>query len=216
MKLLTPDHLIKTGEVDQAAWNYKLLIGWIQRERFRLALTLLNGKHYEKLLEIGYGSGIFMPELKRYCNELFGIDIHKKCSDVSKNLASFNVQAKLHSGSIECTDFEDSYFDCAIVVSALEFVSDIETACREIVRILKPGSNLIVVTPGNSKILDFGLKILTGRSAQKDFDDRREKLLSTLFKYFTLEKCTIWPAIFRSVMPVYTAIRLHPQKHLPS
>ena len=46
--------LIKTGPVDHADWNYKPLLGWIQRERFQLAQTLLPRKPVPRLLEIGY------------------------------------------------------------------------------------------------------------------------------------------------------------------
>ena len=64
LKLLPREALIQTGEVDHADWNYRPLLGMIQRLRFRLILRILAGRKYHRLLEIGYGSGVFMPELK--------------------------------------------------------------------------------------------------------------------------------------------------------
>ena len=78
LKLLPPEVLIKTSEVDHADWNYRPLLSWIQRLRFRHIVSMLAGERFQRLLEVGYGSGIFMPELKQYCDELYGIDLHKK------------------------------------------------------------------------------------------------------------------------------------------
>jgi ubiquinone/menaquinone biosynthesis C-methylase UbiE len=208
LKLLPEDALLKTGDVDHADWNYRPLLGSISRTRFRLVVSLLGGERVERLLEIGYGSGVFMPELARLSEELYGIDIHRMPEPVAESLKKFSIEARLFSGSVTAMPFEEGFFDRVIAVSALEFVSDIEAACREIKRVLKPGGALIVITPGHSPLVDFGLKILTGKSAKRDFDDRREKLMPTLLKHFQVERRLISPAIGNSLIKLYTALRL--------
>lgn len=94
--LLPQDNLLKTGEVDHADWNYRPILGWIQRQRFNLIVSLLAKERVNRLLEVGYGSGVFMPELSDHCRELYGIDIHQKQASVNKVLAEFNVSAKLY------------------------------------------------------------------------------------------------------------------------
>jgi len=210
MRLLDPKLLIKTGSVDHADWNYRPLLGWIQRTRFQIVVNLLNNVRCQNILEVGFGSGIFMPELKLYCEELSGIDIHDKPLEVQKLLEQKGIQSKLFSESIEKTTFSPHYFDYVITVSALEFVKKINAACQEIRRILKPEGFLIVVTPGDSKILDLGLRILTGESASKDFEDRRRVLLPTLLGNFTVAKSIIIPPIIGRFVPLYTGLKLSP------
>jgi ubiquinone/menaquinone biosynthesis C-methylase UbiE len=208
LKLLPEDALLKTGDVDHADWNYRPLLGSISRTRFRLVVSLLGGERVGRLLEIGYGSGVFMPELARLSEELYGIDIHQMPEPVAESLRRFSIEARLFSGSVTAMPFEESFFDRVVAVSALEFVSDIDAACREIKRVLKPNGSLIVITPGHSPLVDFGLKILTGKSAKRDFDDRREKLMPTLLKHFQVERRLISPAIGNSLIKLYTALRL--------
>jgi ubiquinone/menaquinone biosynthesis C-methylase UbiE len=207
MKLLKPELLIKTGDVDHAEWNYRPFLGWIQRLRFKLVLSLLNKVHTHKILEVGYGSGIFLPELARHCDELFGIDIHEKPVEVQDILQKIDITAQLFSGSIENTSFPDNYFDYIIAISSLEFVHDVNSACNEIRRILKPEGFLIVITPGHSKILDLGLKILTGESAKHDYENRRELLLPTLYEKFSLTQLKTIPWGIGLIIPLYHGLK---------
>ena len=210
MRLLAQELLVKTGDVDHADWNYRLLLGWIQRLRFGLVKSLLSDIKCQRILEVGYGSGIFMPELKSHCEELFGVDVHDKLDEVQSALSRMGVSANLYSGGVEHTIFADNYFDCVVAVSALEFVYDITAACREIRRILKPDGFLIVVTPGYSKILDMGLKILTGENARRDFEGRRELLLPALLEGFSVSAALVQPPILGRYVQLYNALKLNP------
>jgi ubiquinone/menaquinone biosynthesis C-methylase UbiE len=211
MKLLDSNLLVKTGDVDHADWNYKLMLGNIQRLRFKLVIKLLEGSDHNRMLEVGYGSGIFMPELSQHCYELYGIDVHNKSLDVFNNLAKGGIKANLCCGNIETTTYTDNFFDCVVAISSLEFVEDIDKACYEIHRILKPDGCLIVVTPGYSKVLDIALKILTGELAEKDYGNRRERLLPTLEKYFSTARVIVRPILIGQILPVYTGLKLHPK-----
>lgn len=186
MRLLPRKSLIKTGPVDHADWNYKPLLGWIQQLRFELAVTLIGAQRHSRLLEIGYGSGVFMPELAKYCSELYGVDTHDFAAGVAAQLATQGITAGLHSTGAEDLPFYNGSFDCVVAVSSLEFVSDLDQVCQEIERVLTPTGRLIVITPGSSPVLDTGLKLLTGKSAKEDFGDRRSLIVPTLQKWFSV------------------------------
>jgi ubiquinone/menaquinone biosynthesis C-methylase UbiE len=207
-RLLPPDVLLKTGEVDHADWNYRPLLGTIIRARYKLVLSLLKTQRGGRLLEVGYGSGVFMPELAHFCDELYGIDPHPMPQQVEELLAGFDTTAHLYTGSAEAMPFEADFFDCIVVVSALEFVPDLRRACLEIQRVLKTRGSLIVVTPGHTPIVDFGLKVLTGKSAKTDFGNRRQTLIPTLLRYFFVEEQLTIPSIGSSVIHLYTALKL--------
>ena len=56
--------------------------------------------YYDQILEIGYGSGIFMPALSKNCNKLYGIDIHPFNAKVNKILSDYGIVANLYQGSV--------------------------------------------------------------------------------------------------------------------
>lgn len=210
LRLLPAASLVKTGDVDHADWNYRPVLGSISRLRFRLVAALLADEPRGRLLEIGYGSGVLMPELSRRCDELYGIDVHHETTAVTDALATSGVQARLFSSSAAAMPFEDNFFDAAVAVSALEFVADLGAACAEINRVLKPRGALVVVTPGFSPLADFGLRVLTGKSAREDFDDRRRSIIPTLARHFEVERTLTAPAFGGSLFRLYTALKLRP------
>lgn len=210
LRLLPPKALIKTGEVDHADWNFRPLLGPIIRMRYKLIVELLGTHHFPRLLEIGYGSGVFMPQLIHHCDELYGIDVHHKQHPVSEMLTRFNVTASLISGNALAIPSSDNFFACVVAVSTLEFIEGLDAACLEFKRVLQPGGCFVIVTPGHSPLLDFGLKILTGESARKDFGDRRQTLIPTLLNHFVVQEQLTSPRFGSSIICLYTALKLRP------
>ena len=208
LRLLPRTVLTKTGPVDEAAWNYQPLLGAIQRKRFQLAVRLLGQQRFRRLLEIGYGSGIFQLELSNHCDELYGIDPHPMPDAVTETLRQQGVTAHLYSGDAAAMPFADGFFDCAVAVSAVEFIGDLDRACVEVTRVLQPGGIFIVVTPGSSAVVDFGLKVLTGQSAKQNFGERRQAVVPTLLKHFDLQSELAFPAFTGALGRLYTALKL--------
>ncbi len=206
--LLPQNALIKTGPLDHADWNYKPVLGWIQRQRFRLALSLLPKSRSGRLLEIGYGSGVFLPGLSRRCEDLHGIDVHNRNQEIADELAERGVSAQLRLGTAEALPFDNRYFDSAVAVSTLEFVPNVLAACREIARVLKPNGSLVVITPGFSPLVDFGLKLLTGESAKNDYGEKRESLMGALEEQFEVREKRLFPPVAGPVVCLYRALRL--------
>jgi SAM-dependent methyltransferase len=207
LRLLPKQDLVKTGPVDHADWVYQLHIGWLQTARMKLGVQLLPNR-VNRLLEIGYGSGILMPELDTRANALFGIDPHEHAHEVSEKLRLNGVMAKLAQSGAEEIPFPEDHFDRVVAISSMEFVGDIHAACREIKRVLAPEGRFVVVTPGHSSLLDFGLKMLTGKNAQTDYDQRRERLLPVLREHFDIVRWVKYPPILSYVLPVYNAMEL--------
>jgi ubiquinone/menaquinone biosynthesis C-methylase UbiE len=206
--LLPREALLRTGAVDHADWNYRPLLGWIQRQRFHLVLRLMGGRRFDRILEIGYGSGVFMPELRRHCEELYGIDKHALHEAVAQRLAQHGIAAQLFQASAERTPFRDRWFGAIVAISSLEYVEDLAAACTEFARILKPGGQLIVVTPGHSPVLDLGLKLMTGESAAENYGARRKALVPTLARHFRLETMLSSPRLGGPLMRLYRGLRL--------
>ena len=210
--LIPKNSLVKTGNVDHADWNYRPVLGTISFSRFRLINKLLKGKFGESLLEIGYGSGVFLPQLSKYAENLYGIDIHDKYDEVKKKLNELDVDAALYKGGAEKLIWKDNSIDFAVAVSALEFVDDLNQVCKEVKRVLKKNGRFFIVTPGKSPLLDLGLKVMTGTSAKKDFGNRRDFIIPTLMKHFDVKQELHYPKLGTSLIKVYTALELIPKK----
>lgn len=207
--LLPQDLLVRTGPVDHADWSYRGVLGWVIRRRFRLVQELMQGERFHRLLELGYGSGVFLPELARHADELSGVDIHDKVSQVARALARDGVLARLKQGVAEDLPFDDASFDAIVCVSVLEFVSDMDRTASELRRVLAPGGSVFVITPGRSPVVDLGLRVLTGKSAKKDFGDRRERVIPALLRAFTLVRRIDFPTS-APALKLYTGLRLAP------
>jgi ubiquinone/menaquinone biosynthesis C-methylase UbiE len=206
LALLPRESLLKTGDVDHAAWNYDGLLGYVSRQRFELVRRLLPKRRVRKLLEVGYGSGVFFPELAKHAEQLYGADIHDRPGDVMAVLARAGIPAQLVCAPAEALPFPDATFDVVVAVSTFEFVTDARKAITELARVLRPDGRIIVVTPGQSPVLDLALRIFTGESAQKDFGDRRKLVVPTLTGEMRHERSAYFPA--RYPVPVYRALRL--------
>ncbi len=207
---LLPEHdLRKTGPVDEADWNYRPVLNYISRQRFELVLELLDETPAHDLLEIGYGSGVFAPELARRTKSLWGIDIHPFQTEVTQTLTRHGITAQLTTGSIEATPYPDDSFDVAVAVSALEFVADLDATCVELQRILRPGGVLIAVAPQSSPVLDALLFAATRERAVENYENRRELLFPTLERYFTIESRATFPEW--TPVAIYRAVRMRPR-----
>lgn len=209
-RLLPPVDLVRTGPVDHADWNYRFPLGWLSRRRLALATRLLPPR-IDRLLKIGYGSGVHLPHWATKANELHGIDPHPYAAEVTQRLARHGVATHLTSGSAEAMPYPDAHFDCLLAISAVEFIPDLPAACREMRRVLRPGGCVVVVTPGRSPLVDFGLKLFTGKSAKADYGERRGAVLPTLLDHFTLDCRLAFPPLVSRIVCLYTAVRLMPK-----
>ncbi len=129
--------------------------------RLTLALDFLNGRHFDSMLEIGFGSGVLLPELSRRSNRLFGIDIHESILKVGEMLVNENIKTPLIRGDVLHLPYKDNSFDCVISIATLEHIKDLPKAVFEIKRILKKEGIAVLGFPVENKASDF-LLVLTG------------------------------------------------------
>ena len=109
-----------------------------------------------RILDIGCGSGRHTCAAYRFKNVVaVGVDLN--FDDVSEAKKRLKLHDKLgeHGGGIwslsvadvKCLPFKDNYFDLVICSEVMEHIPDHESAAREVIRVLKPGFNLVVSVP---------------------------------------------------------------------
>jgi ubiquinone/menaquinone biosynthesis C-methylase UbiE len=211
MKMILPEQsmLNVTGETDYYFWNYKFPIKYVQLYRFKTILNLLGDATYPNLLEVGTGSGIFLPELSRHCESLYACDVHPHFENINKLLKSYKVpHFDVSTQSIEKTTYPDNFFDVVIAVSVLEFVKDLNSGINEIKRILKTDGVFITICPMESKILDSVLSLFSRKPPKDEFGDSRKYVKKALEEHFSVVKKGSMVPLPGNIFPVYTYYKL--------
>ncbi|MBA2384709.1 MAG: class I SAM-dependent methyltransferase [Actinobacteria bacterium] len=158
---LPPRELVpKPAADDPVDYYYRLPTARIYRARLRLAGRLLGSESYDSLLEVGYGSGIFLPELARRTSRLAGIDVHGASEQVNEMLARLGLEADLREASLFDLPFEDGTFDALVCLSVLEHIVELEAALSEFRRVLKTGGVAVVGFPVRSPVTDTFFRVV--------------------------------------------------------
>jgi len=211
MKIEIPDkiYLKKTGEVDYYNWNYQFPISLIQKYRFKRIVDLLGERRYPSLLEVGTGSGVFLPELSKHCETLYACDIHDHYEHIDALCDHYHIaNYKINRQNIENTNYPDSSFDVIIAVSVLEFVKNIRNAIDEIKRILKPCGIFITICPMQNSLLDSFLAFYSNKKPSEEFGNSRKLVTKIIQENFKVLKMGYMLPIVGKWFPIYTHYKL--------
>ncbi len=112
---------------------------WFEENRFVYQAELQAVKELlpegRESIEIGVGSGRFAFPL----GVKHGIEPSAKMAEIAAGRG-----IKVHEGIAEDLPFENDRFDFALMVTAICFITDVETSLREANRVLKPGGALVI------------------------------------------------------------------------
>ena len=161
------------------------------------------------MLEVGTGSGIFLPELAKHCNSLYACDIHNNYDHIKSLSAHYKINnCIVNQQNIERTTYSDNSFDAIVAVSVLEFVNDIQMALNEIKRILKPDGIFITICPMNNSFLDSILSLYSKKKPKEEFGNSRSFVTKELEKSFVVISKGFMLPIVGKWFPVYTHYKL--------
>jgi ubiquinone/menaquinone biosynthesis C-methylase UbiE len=210
MKIKLPERafLRRTSDVDYYHWNYLFPIKYIQIYRFRVILELLGPGRVSRLLEAGTGSGVFLPELFRHCQELYACDVHGRMDVVAEMCRAHGLKVKLTNASIQETGYPDGFFDVVVAVSVLEFVQDIEAALAEIRRILKPDGFFLTICPQQHRFSDAVVGLYSRKKPAEEFVQPRVGVAPLLEKRFRVIEKRRFPAFGGGRFAVYHTYKL--------
>ena len=141
------EDLVKTGDSDPLNIYYIPIVKYPFVLRLKKVIQLLGKEKYDKLLEIGTGSGILIPELSRHCDSLFCIDIHNHLGDVKRYAKIKGINAKICYGNVLNLKFKPKSFDAIVCVSVLEHLIEVDKALDNLKRVLKDDGVLILGFP---------------------------------------------------------------------
>lgn len=134
-------------ERDPLRFYFWPFLGRMYRRRVELCLAeCLPG---QRVLEVGFGSGLTFLNLAELYDEIHGIDLTAPVEKVTDLFHTQGVNVHLRNGDVLNLPYPDNYFDTVLLISILEHIKPEEQdqACREIARVLKPGGQMVYGVP---------------------------------------------------------------------
>ncbi len=162
--------------------------------RFKMVLKLIGKEKFDNFLDAGFGSGIFIPELKKITQNLYGIDLHPEVDLVKEIITNKKIPVNLQKADLTSLPFPNIFFDGILCLSVLEFVPDVEKAVSEIKRVAKPKATIIIGVPVLNPLTNFiytkVVKFKNHLSAHKTSD---QEVLAIITKEFQIVQTIKYP-----------------------
>jgi SAM-dependent methyltransferase len=135
-------------------YKKKLLIGTPRDASLPRTMELVVGKlrrlgafSGERLLDIGCGGGAFTRALASSFPEVHGIDIQEDYLKQFRESVKDDKRFVISNMSASDMAFPDDFFDTIVTIETLEHIPDLPGAARGIVRVLRPGGELLITVP---------------------------------------------------------------------
>ena len=110
-------------------------------------------------LEVGPGSGVYLPELARVATEVVASDIEDAYLSQLLPLTKTHPNLRLERDDITRSSFDSESFDLVLCSEVIEHIAASATALREMFRLLRPGGLLILTTPQRYSPLEVVAKV---------------------------------------------------------
>ena len=112
-----------------------------------------------RALEIGPGSGIYLPVLAELFETVVGADIEEAYLDNAKLLRAKHPNIDTVVDDVTNTKLPEASFDLILCSEVVEHIKDSAPAIKAMRRLLKPGGHLILSTPQKWAPLELACKI---------------------------------------------------------
>jgi len=212
IRLPAREHISPTNDEDPLQYYYSPLTRYVYTRRLELACELLGDGTFENMLEIGYGSGILLPELSQRCKHLVAVDVHKELDRVHAMLEAEGIEASLHYGDVRSLPFQDAEFDAVVCVSVLEHLVDLDAAVGEICRVLRPQGVAVTGFPVRNSITSAFYR-LVGFDPVKIHPSSHRDILAAIRAGLQMDESVLFPRFLPLDLSMYVACRCHAPKH---
>ncbi len=133
-----------------------------------------------RVLEVSVGTGWNIKSLPRRAN-YYGLDISKGMLDKCvKNKRKWKLNLELCLGNGEYLPYKDNYFDTVFHIGGINFFNDRERAIKEMIRVAKPGTKIIIIDETEKDIKEQYQKIPYAKRYFKDEDLDKDRLIAPL------------------------------------
>ncbi|MHA1807884.1 MAG: class I SAM-dependent methyltransferase [Candidatus Thorarchaeota archaeon] len=122
-------------------------MAWGHKDFYENTAKVLNLRHEDQYLEIGFGSGFFIKKYASHVSRLAGIDCSKDMVEMANEINRELVEsgkAIFRQGDASSLPWDDNEFTVVVTIESFYFWPEPERSLNEIFRVLKPEGRLIV------------------------------------------------------------------------
>jgi 2-polyprenyl-3-methyl-5-hydroxy-6-metoxy-1,4-benzoquinol methylase len=153
-QLLELQHTLYTSKNPTRRWLHSSRRDWILD-----AIRRHKTHGMQCALEIGPGSGVYLPTLASLFDTVVAADIASAFLVQARHLAHNHTNIKVIEDDIVRSTFSSGSFDLILCSEVIEHIADTATALAQIGRIIKPHGVLILSTPQKYSFLEIASKI---------------------------------------------------------
>ena len=191
LRLPARAHIQPVDDDDPLRFYYMPVVGRFYRRRLELAATLLDG-HGGRVLEVGYGSGVFLPQLAGR-GAVVGVDRHRQAAVVRAMARREGVEAALVRGDIRRLPFAEGSIDVLVCLSVLEHVAELDKAAAEMRRVLRPGGVAVLGYPRVDRLMAMLFRAIGFRGIEQHHVSGPAAIEAAVARELTLEARHPWP-----------------------
>ena len=204
LKLLPRGHYRGVNDDDPLRYYYWPLVGRMYRRRVELCLAECRGG--ERVLEVGFGSGLSFLNLSDRYREIHGLDLTVAVNDVQTVFDRLGIHTILRNGDILSMPYEPDTFDTVLLISILEHLKpvELEHAFSEVWRVLKPGGQVVYGAPVERPFMVGMFRLLGYDIRQAHFSTEKQIAVAAgrIFRKERLIEMKSTPPIFGTVYNV--------------
>ena len=159
---------------DPLKWYFVPGFKDLYRERLKRCLTECKGG--DKILEVGFGSGLTFPNLASLYHQIYGLEKNDPLiiAKIESYFQKRNINTNLTCGDLLNMPYEENEFDTVLIISVLEHLQPYEQprAFSELHRIIRPGGQLVYGVPIDRPLMTFLYRFLGFRIKNFHFSDQ--------------------------------------------
>jgi len=190
-----------TGDDDPLRFYYMPVVGRLYRRRLEMAAAMLGTEPVACAVEVGYGSGILLPELARRSRRLVGVDRHEEAPAVLAMARAEGAHPLLVTGGICALPLATASVDLLVSLSLLEHVRALDEAAAEIARVLRPGGRAVLGYPRVDRLMEMLFPLIGFHGIEQHHVSTPADIERALAARLALDQCRRWP---RGPLPLYT------------
>lgn len=214
LKLLPYREYVGVDRDDPLRFYFWPVLGRMYRRRIELCLGQCAGG--QRVLEVGFGSGVTFLNLHEVYEEIHGLDLNASVEQVSGLFKAKQINTHLQNGSVLSMPYEDDFFDTVLLISILEHLKPSEQvqAFQEIRRILKPKGQVVYGVPIERAFMVLMFRFLGYNIREHHFSTEKDVLnaAQSVLGKVRIVKMKSVPSIFGAVYEVGHFIKGEPKE----
>ncbi|NWH08499.1 MAG: class I SAM-dependent methyltransferase [Alphaproteobacteria bacterium] len=130
---------------------------WLHRTRRAWVMDAIrrHAKEDGRAIEIGPGSGVYLPHLLAHFAQVEAADIERQFLAEAERLAAGDKRLTTRIADITRDALPDEAYDLILCTEVIEHIADSAAALRRMARMLKPGGVLVLTTPHRWSLLEM-------------------------------------------------------------